>query len=144
MRLATTRQLATEILINGEVFSGIDQITMRGLETFASFLQAPYNFDKSWMCFVAIGSGEFDVSSDDRTLENEVWRKQGSITQEDNILVINAVFGQYEPEDDYWMREVGLFDSIAGSDLGARWSLDTYFYKDGTDQVDVTCRITVN
>ena len=144
MNLTAVRMVTTELQINGEAISGVDQVTMRGLESIVSFLAAPYSFDKSWMSFISIGSGELDTSSEDKVLENEIWRKEGTITINGNVYTVATVFEQYDPEESYWIREVGLWSKIAGGDLGVRWALDEFFYKDGTDQVNITCNITIN
>lgn len=124
--------------------TGIDQITNRGLEVLASFLATPLNYDKAVFAFVGIGAGELDVSSEDRVMENEKWRKEGVVTYSQNVYIVNVHFTKDEPSDPFWLREVALWDKHAGGVMGVRWALDEFYYMDGEDVVDLTCRLTLN
>ena len=108
--------------INGEDWEVIDQVTGIGLETMATKLGSNTT-EESWMPFLAIGDGVTLPSSEDTTLESEVFRKRGTVTVIKNTYFIEADFAVDEPTDDTYVREVGIFDAVSGGNMGARWTL---------------------
>ena len=131
----------TELRVNGELVDYIDTLTMRGLETIASCLGSPFNFDRTWMPYIAIGDGDIDPGTEDRVLENELFRELCSVSRFDNELTMSTSFGEDEPTGACTVREVGLINDIGGGDLGARWSLVSDLSKAAIDILEVSCKI---
>lgn len=143
MRLAVEREVATKLVINGEVVEYMDTVTMVGLESVASCLGAPFSFDLAWMSFIALGQGENVPSTEDRTLENEKWRKRGAVSVLRNAYIVTATFGANEPTAAYILREVGILDKIVNGKMAARWVTTQDYNIAADDEVIVTCTIYV-
>ena len=132
-----------EVVISG--VTGYDKVvTGAGLESMVSCLAAPFNYDNAWMPFIAIGDGEVAVGSEDEQLSNELWRKKGTVTKEgdDERYTVLATFGEGEPSGACVIREVGIFDRIAGGVMAARWVLDEDVAKSATQEVEIRCMAT--
>lgn len=143
MRLSSNTPVSTKLEINGVEVGFIDTVTMRGLETVASVLGAPFTLDKAWMPFIALGQGETSPSTEDRSLENEKWRKEGAVTVTRNAYIVEATFGVDEPTSAYILREAGLLDERYGGVLGARWVTTEDINVAVDDTVRVVCTIYV-
>lgn len=143
MKLSITGAVASELLINGEPVSYVDIVTMRGLESLVSCLGSPFSFECAWMPFIGIGQGELGVSTEDKVLENEQFRKIGTVSSLGNSYIVHAIFGVDEPSEEYIFREVGIFNKLAGGVMGARWVLDDDYIIQADDEVDITCMIYI-
>lgn len=136
--------ISTLLEINGIPVEYEDEVTMRGLETIASCLAAPFSMiEDSWMSYIAIGSGEDAPSSDDEYLIVESYRKKGSISTDGNRYILQATFGSGEPSGSTIIREIGLLNAIKGGTLGARWLLADDVVKGAEAEVTVICTIVV-
>lgn len=118
-------------------------VTMIGLETVASCLGSPFNFDIPWMPFVGIGRGQKPVSTEDRHLDIDIHRKLGAVTATEYIYKVFAKFEVGEPEEAYILREVGIFDDIVGGRMAARFLLDYDIEVAADDIVEITVFIIV-
>lgn len=152
MKFKVDLTLYTELYINGRNVAAQDQVTMVGLESVASCLGSPHTFPWPWMPFIGLGQGEVGVSSEDTHLEREIYRKYGSVWAYSASYRVRAVFMQsdLEPGYDYILREVGIFDELAGGKMAVRWLLDedVYVYDTEDDEyingVDCTCIVWVS
>jgi len=137
MKLRSEIKVGADLFVDGNSVDFVDTITMRGLETIASCLGSPFSFN-DWMPFIAIGDGEVAPSTEDEALQNELYRKRGSVTNDANSVTIEATFGATEPASAFTLREIGLLDRISGGDLAARWSVDDTDIEAGGSVV-ITC-----
>ena len=142
--VANKVRVAGKLVIDGVTDITYDSaVTMIGLQTVASCLGSPFNFDRPWMPFIGVGQGENAPSTEDKHLENEKYRKRGVVTATDKIYKVFARFEEWEPEDDYILREVGIFDKIAGGRMAARFVLDYDIDIDEEDILEVTVYIYI-
>lgn len=128
--------------INGVTIEAEDIITMRGLETLASCLGSPDDAKfttMSWLSYIALGQGDKSPSTEDRYLENELYRRVTDVSYIENRYISNTVFPNFAAA--FILREVGMLDASAGGNLGARWSLTNDLNVAAADSVDVTCTI---
>ena len=140
--------VSTKVRVAGKlVIDGITDITyesaitMVGLETIASCLGSPFNFNIPWMPFIGVGQGENAPSTEDRHLETEKYRKRGVVTTSGTIYKVFARFEEWQPQDDYILREVGIFDKVHGGRMAARFVLDYDIDIDEEDILEVTVYI---
>lgn len=143
MKLSASDSIIGGLCINGESVSYLDIVTMRGLESLVSCLGSPFSFKRSWMPFIAVGQGELGISTEDKVLENEQFRKLSAISTYRNSYIVQTVFGVDEPSVEYILREVGIFNQLAGGIMGARWVLDNDYIIQASDEVNITCTIYV-
>ena len=137
--------ISSAIEINGEAVGFVDEVTIRGLETLASCLASPFAMTQpSWMTYISIGAGENAPSSEDLHLDVESHRKAGSVSRVGNAYIVQATFGIDEPSGSTIIREVGIQNELQGGDMGARWVLDSDYYKGSEAEVIVQCIIWVN
>ena len=141
MQLSGVKKISTILEINGSTIEAVDIVTMRGLETIASCLGSASEFDLSWMPYLALGQGEKSPSTEDRYLENELYRQQATITNSENVYTARTVFTNFTAA--FILREVGLLDESQGGVLGARWSLTNDLNVAMADSVDLSCMIYI-
>lgn len=145
--VAATRRVAGLLFVDGILtdteITYESAITMIGLETVASCLGAPFNFKFPWMPFIGMGQGEKPVSTEDKYLETEIFRKQGVVTATETIYQVFAKFTDAELENPFILREVGIFDKIVGGRMAARFQLDYDIIVAQGDEVEITVYIYV-
>ena len=143
MRFETEYKVVAELRVNGVSIGYIDTVTMVGLETIASCMESPFSFPLEWMPFIGVGYGLTEPSTEDKNLEYEIYRKRGDVSSSLNSYTVHALFGESEPPDAYILREVGIFDKLAGGRMAARWVTDADYAIAADDLVDVTCTIYI-
>lgn len=136
--------VAGDLIINGRVIPAIDTVTMRGLESIASCIGAPYSMSDVWMPYVAIGQGEVGPSTEDFYLENELIRKAASVGWIRNTYYADVTFGPNEPASDCIVREVGLLSAAKGGIMAARWVLEVAIVKETVDTIIVHCEVIIS
>ena len=141
MRLTAVQKVSTILKINDAPVDAIDILTMRGLETIASCLGSASDFTGSWMSYISLGQGEKNPSTEDKYLENELYRQLATISYSENVYTANTVFSGFSST--FILREVGMQDSLVGGNLGARWLLTSDIDIAIADSVDVTCLIYI-
>jgi hypothetical protein len=144
MKFKLDLKIQTAVEINGKRVNAIDQVTMVGLESVASCLGSPHTFPWPWMPFIGLGQGKTPVSSEDTHLDREIFRKYGDVFASGLSYRVRAVFTNtpevLEPGEDYILREVGIFDELAGGKMAVRWLLedDIYVWTAETEPTDIT------
>jgi hypothetical protein len=121
---SSDNRVAGRLTLNGADILYQSQVTMVGLEKFASYLAAPFSSPLPFMPFVSVGQGETAPSTEDITIETEKYRKLGSASVIGKAYVVSAIFDTWEPGDAYILREVGLLNELHGGDLFVRFLLD--------------------
>lgn len=142
-----TTRIATVLQVGGIEVSYQSAMTMQGLEMIASYLAAPYSHTLPFAPFIAIGQSENATSTERRQLERELFRKF-AVSEDGGVRYgLSVRFFAHEPSDAYILREVGVFDQLAGGHMIVRFVLDTdinvavldeleifvYFYPEKTD-----------
>ena len=119
-----TTRIATVLKIGGLEVAYRSAMTMQGLEMLASFLAAPYSYTLPFAPFIGIGQGENGPSTEQRKLETEKWRKIAIVEDGSIRYGLYARFEPHQPDEDYILREVGVFDQLAGGHMIVRFVLD--------------------
>lgn len=132
-----TTRIATVLLIGGVEATYQSAITMQGLEMLASYLAAPYSYTLPFAPFIGIGQGENGPSTEQRQLETEKWRKIAIVEDGSIRYGLYARFEPHQPEEDYILREVGVFDQLAGGHMIVRFVLDVDVELNAEDELEV-------
>lgn len=66
--------------------------------------------------YIAIGTGTTSPSDSDTALENEVKRKQATVSNNNNQEIFEATF-DFDSSESYAITEAGIFDSASGGTM---------------------------
>ena len=143
MKLDADYKVRGTLEINGAAVGAIDQMTMDGIESMASYLGSPYTNKRAWMQFIGVGSDAVLPSTEDEHLYREIYRKLGTPSSSQDAYIVHARFNSNEPGAFYILRDVGIFNRIAGGLMAARWVTDDDHYINIGDEVDITCKIWI-
>jgi len=90
--------------------------------------------------YIAIGTGTTSPSDSDTALENEVKRKQATVSNNNNQEIFEATF-DFDSSESYAITEAGIFDSASGGTMLDRL---TFSAKNVDIDTSLMVRITVS
>ena len=121
---SSDNRIAGRMVIGGADITYQSAITMIGIERVASYLAAPFSSRLPFMPFIGVGQGETPPSTENRHLETEKYRKLGIAEVVDKVYKVFAKFESWQPDTEYILREVGMFNATHGGDMFVRFLLD--------------------